>query len=196
MEFEEAARQSGLIPPERLAPLVSSLKKAPDFSWVLTAPHPTQSRLQGDLVGEIPVAVVDPSGQAKCNPFTVVVLNNTCDLQPGRSNFVTVAPVMDFASFSEFEIRRRGRERAENYLQDVKANKVFEILWLPAVGAFKAGTLVFLDRVGAVASGLYESALNENRRVASFSQSGFYFLLIKVTRYLARPESEEVVRQN
>jgi hypothetical protein len=103
---------------------------------------------------------------------------------------------MDFASFSEFEIRRRGRERAENYLQDVKANKVFEILWLPAVGAFKAGTLVFLDRVGAVASGLYESALNENRRVASFSQSGFYFLLIKVTRYLARPESEEVVRQN
>jgi hypothetical protein len=196
MELEEAAQQSGVIPPEKVAALITCLKKVPGFSWLLTEPHPTQSRLQGDVFGEVPVAVVDSDGQPRCKPCTVLILNNTCDLQPNRAKFVTVAPVFDFGDFLEYEIRKHGEARAGNYLKDVMANKVFEILWLPPFGAFSRGALVFLDQVGAVASPLYESAVATNRRMASFSQNGFYFLLIKVTKHLARPESDEVIRQN
>jgi hypothetical protein len=195
MDLEDAARQSGIIPPERVASLVSLLK-APDFRWLLTPPHPAQSRLQGDLLSEFPLALVGADGNPKCTSFTVLVLNNTCDLQPNRSDFVTVAPVLDFDAFSQHVIRKRGEARASNYLRDVMANKVYEMLWLPAFGSFSKGAVVLLDKMGAVSSTVYESALAGNRRLASFSQPGFYFLLVKLTKHLARPESEEVVRNN
>jgi len=41
---------------------------------------------------------------------------------------------------------------------------------------------------------LYEEALTERRRLASFSQNGFYFLLIKLTNHIARMETAEVAR--
>lgn len=195
MDLEDAARQSGVIPPKMVASLLACLK-AHDFYWPLTEPHGTQPRLQGDLLSEFPVALVDSNGTPRCKQFTVLVLNNTCDLQPKRSDFVTVAPVLDFQAFSEHVIQKRGEIRARNYLNDVAANRVFEVLWLPAFSSFSYGAVVFLDRLGAVSSAIYESALAGERRLASFSQNGFYFLLIKLTKHLARPESDEVVRQN
>lgn len=195
MDLEDAAQQSGVIPPERVASLVSCLK-APDFGWLLTCPHSTERRLQGDVLSDFPVALVDSAGSPRCKQFTVLVLNNTCDLQPQRSEFVTVAPVLDFGAFSQHVIQKRGEASAANYLKDVKANRVFEILWLPAFGSFLYGAVVFLDKIGSVSSVVYESALAGDRRLASFSQNGFYFLLIKLTKHLARPESDEVFRLN
>ncbi len=196
MDLENAARQSGVIPPENVAPLLSRLSEAPDFNWLLTQPHKTQARLQGDLLDDFPLALVGPDGSPRCKRFTVLVLNNTCDLQPLRSEFVTVAPVFSFSDFSRFIREKRGENRAANYLADVKRNKVFELLWLPPFGPFSSGAVVYLDRIGAVASSIYESAIAASKRFASFSQSGFYFLLIKLTKHLARPESEEVLRHS
>lgn len=194
MELEEAARQSGVIPADRIAALISCLKKTPDYSWLLTAPHQSITRLQGDLLRDFPVAIVDRDGNPLCRRLTVLVLNNTCDLQPQRSEFVIVAPVMDFGDFSESVIHKRGEVSSRNYLKDVMANNVFEILWLPSFGSFRHGAVVFLDKVCATASVHLESALQNHGRVASFSQSGFYFLLLKITKHIARPESEEVIR--
>src|SRR5450759_662169 len=124
MDLENAARQSGVIPPEKVAPLLSRLKDAPDYTWLLTPPNQTQTRLQGDLLSDFPLALVDSNGNPRCNRFTVLVLNNTCDLQPNRSEFVTVAPVLGFDDFSQFIQKKRGEKRSANYLADVKANKV------------------------------------------------------------------------
>jgi hypothetical protein len=196
MDLEGAARQSGVIPSQKVDSFISCLKSPSDYSWLLTVPHPTETRLQGDIFNDFPLAIVDPDGNPKCSRFTVLVLNNTCDLQPLRSNFVTAAPVLDFGSYSQSIVRKRGENKAANFLKDVMANRVFEILWLPAFGAFRDGAVVFLDRIGAISINIYESALLNNRRIASFSQNGFYFFLIKITKHLARPESIEVVRHN
>jgi len=127
---------------------VASLRKVPDYSWVLTSPHPSEERLQGDLLSDFPVALVDDAGNPRCKKFSVLVLNNTCDLQPSRLQFVTVAPVMDFALFSATVIQKRGEERARDYLRDVRANNIYEMLWLPWFASFKEATVFFLDRVG------------------------------------------------
>src|ERR1051325_870649 len=139
MNLEQAAGQSGVIPPDKVASLLASLKKVPDYSWVLSSPHPSEERLQGDLLSEFPVAVVDGEGNPRCGKFAVLVLNNTCDLQPGRSQFVTLAPAMDFARFSETYIAQEGEEGARSYLHSVRANKIYEILWLPSFASFKEG---------------------------------------------------------
>ena len=101
---------------------------------------------------------------------------------------------MDFALFAQSIIAKRGEERAKGYLRDVRSNNIYEMLWLPCFSTFKEGAVVFLDRVGAASVKVYEAALTEKRRVASFSQNGFYFLLIKLTNHIARMESNEVAR--
>jgi hypothetical protein len=42
---------------------------------------------------------------------------------------------------------------------------------------------------------LYELAIANKRRLASLTQNGHYFLLMKLTNFLARPESLEIVRE-
>jgi hypothetical protein len=195
IEFEQAAKDSGVIPSAKVASLIASLKKTPDFSWVLTAPHPTETRLQGDILHDFPVAIVADDGTPRCNRVAVLVLNNTCDLQPNRAQYVTVAPTLDFKTFSDYTIKKRGESSAQNYIKDVRQNRVHEILWLPPMPNFREGAIVFLDRVGAVSAKLYEEAVTEKRKLASFSQNGFYFLLIKLTNHIARAETVEVVRK-
>ncbi|GEM_PF-1440530 len=194
MDLEEAARQSGVIPPERIASLIAALRKVPDVSWLLTQPHPTIDRLQADLLKDFPVALVAPDGSPKCSKFVVLIVNNTCDLQPGRSNFVTVAPIMDFKAFAAAEVSKRGEEGARSYLRDVRSDRVLEMLWLPPFHHFEDGGLVLLDRLGTAASEVYARSLSDNSRVASFSQNGFYYFLMKMTTHLARAESSEVLR--
>ena len=46
-----------------------------------------------------------------------------------------------------------------------------------------------------VSTQLYHEALNQGKRLASFTQTGFYFLLIKLTTHLARAESHDVARE-
>src|SRR6266850_143324 len=192
MDFEQAALGSGIIPPDKVGSLLASLKKVPDFSWVLSRPHPSELRLQGDALADFPLAIIDETGNARSTKLTVLVLNNTCDLQPNRAQFVTVAPTFDFERFAESVIKKRGEHRAQSYLHEVRANNIYEVLWLPSFGQFKGGAVVFLERVGAVSVKLYEEALSGQRRLASFSQNGFYFLLIKLTNHIARLETDEV----
>jgi hypothetical protein len=196
MDFEQVARESGVIPDTKVSSLLASLKKVPDFTWVLTSPHPTDPRLQGDILSDFPVAIVGDDGKPLCHRFVVLVLNNSCDLEPNRAKYVTVAPVLDFGAFSKHIIGKRGEKNAQSYLRDVRENRVHEILWLPSISHFKEGSVVFLERVGAVSAKIYEDAVNEKRHIASFSQNGFYFLLIKLTNHIARMESDEVGRQD
>jgi hypothetical protein len=196
MDLKSSARQCGVIPPEKVDSFLSCVTNVRDFIWTLAEPHRSEERLQGDLFRDFPLALVDPTGNPRCRKLTVMVLNNTCDLQPKRSEFVTVAPVFDFLEFSRAMVAKRGESKAGSFLAAVKANHVYELLWLPPFGSFGSGAVVFLDSIGAVASAVYESALTANSRLASFSQNGFYFLLIKLTKHLARPESDEVLRQD
>ncbi len=194
MDLEESARQSGVIPPDRVTSLIAALRKVPDVSWLLAGPNPSIERLQADLLDDFPLALVAPDETPRCKRFVVLIVNNTCDLQPDRSRFVTVAPVLDFKVFAAAEIAKRGEERARSYLHDIRSNRVFEMLWLPSFHHFEDGGLVFLDRLGSAAGEVYQAALSRHARVASFTQNGFYYFLMKLTAHLARAESLDVRR--
>jgi hypothetical protein len=194
IDLEEAALRTSLVPPEKVASFLSALKKVPEFGWLLMPAHAEVQRLQGDLHADFPVALIAPDGRAVSKKFAVLILNNTCDLQPKRSSFVNVAPVMDFQDFTKSVIEKRGEDGARSYLHEIRSNKVLEVLWLPPFHTFKQGGIVFLDRISTAAFQIYEQSLANNARLASFSQNGFYYFLIKITSHLARAESAEVQR--
>ena len=126
-----------------------------------------------------------------------MILNNSCDLPEGRVDFVTVAPVVDFNKYLEFERTKRGATASlQGYAEAIRKNDKTELFYLPAFNDFPYGAIVLLHLVCSVSSQVYQDALNHGSRMASFTQPGFYFLLIKLTTHLARAESREVERTN
>ena len=206
--LEDFSRYATIIPEEHIPSLFRNLKRIPDFRWLLGDPHHAVQRLQGDLLSDFPTVFLDESGIPRLRRFTVLMLNNTCDLPEGRLDFVTAAPAVDFNAYLEFERSRRlgelnkgdesGKRRIEDGIQELarvlRSNDKTEVLYLPPFSGFAHGALVLLYLACSVAARVYADGLRKNQRVASFTQTGFYFLLIKLTTHLARAESHDVVR--
>jgi hypothetical protein len=192
--LEDFSRYTRIIAEEHQSALKASLKRIPDFSWLLGEPHSTISRLQGDLFREFPTVFLDDKAMPRSKKFTVMVLNNTCDLPDNRLDFVTVAPIVDFQEYLRFEEPRRSTQSLTDYAKSIRSNDKSELLYLPKLAGFEEGALVLLHLVCSVSSKVYQEAVRSGQRVASFTQTGFYFLLIKLTTHIARPESGEVIR--
>jgi len=194
MDLERAARESGVVRPEHVTQLIRSLKLR-DYRWIVCNPSSAEPRLQGDLILQIPVAVIDPAGKARSRNLTAMVLNNACDLQSGRSEFISLAPVEDFSAFSEAMLNK-DRDQARQYLNSLQANQIDELLYLPRSPQLPNGGVVRFDLISSLSATVYESAIAGSRRLASLTQNGFYLLLMKLTHFLARPESAEIVRDS
>ena len=207
-ELDDFSRYTRIIPKEHIPALSRDLKKIPDFSWLLGQPHREIKRLQGDLLKDFPTVVLDDDAKPRCQNFTVLILNNTCDLPDDRLDFVTAAPLVDFNKYLEFEKTRRlkgqtaerDKKRIEDSIQELarvlRHNDKTEILFLPSFGEFQYGALVLLHLTCSVSVKIYRDALRAGQRLASFTQTGFYFLLIKLTTHIARAETTLVIREN
>jgi len=193
MDLERAARESGIVRPEHLASLLRSLK-TPDFRWLVTNPSQTEERLQGDLVSKMPIVLINAAGMVRSRELIAMVLNNACDLQYGRSKFITLAPVTDFERFASRALMK-DPERARSYLENVRANCIDELFYIPNCPQLPNGGVVRLDLMSSLSAVVYETAITGKRRFASLTQNGFYFLLMKLTHFLARPESPEIIRE-
>ncbi len=193
MDLEETARQSGIVRREHVDDLLLSLKNR-NYGWIICSPSQTQERLQGDLVQQMPVALIDPTGSVRSKDFTAMVINNACDLQPGRSEFITLAPVEDFNRFAAAMLNK-DRERARTYLESIRANNIDEFLYIPNCSQLPNGGIVRLDLMSSLSVAVYDAAIASGRRLASLTQDGFYFMLMKLTHFLARPESPEIIRE-
>lgn len=203
------AKYGDLIPVEHIPHLTRDFKKVPDFSWLLGAPHSSLDRLQGDILRSLPTVFLDDSGQPRARNFPALVLNNSCDLPDDRLESIAIAPVLDFHQYADFHVKakiseagdnpkkiQQAENAAANYLEDVRKNKISEILYLPAYGDFSNGAIVLLERICSIPMALYRRSLASNGRMASFTQSGFYYFLMKLVFHLARAESQEVERQS
>ena len=207
-EPDDFSRYTRIIPQEHIPALSRDLKKIPDFSWLLSQPHREIERLQGDLLKDFPTVFLDDKSKPRSRNFTVMILNNTCDLPDDRLDFVTAAPMVDFNKYLEFERSRRlkgkitenEKQRVEDSIQELarvlRHNKKTEILFLPRFGQFQHGALVLLYFVCSVSAKIYRESLRAGQRLASFTQTGFYFLLIKLTTHIARAETTQVIRED
>lgn len=171
--LDDFSRYTTIIPEEHLPALARNLRRIPDFSWMIGRPHAEIERLQGDLLADFPTVFLDQAGVPQSQQFTVMILNNTCDLPEDRLDFVTAAPVVDFNNYLEFERERRfhsrtnvedsERRRIEDSLLELsrvlRNNDKTEILYLPPFSGFRHGALVLLHLVCSVSARLYHDAL-------------------------------------
>jgi len=174
--------------------LIESLKLIPEFSWLVGLPNQFADRLQGDFFKTFPVIYLDRTGETLSVRKPVMVLNNTCDLPPGHSTMVSVAPVFDLEKYLQKETGKRNPQSLASYERDIRHNRITELLYVPNLPDFPAGAIVRLDMICSVASEFLKEAAESGRRFASFTQNGFYLLLMKLTYHMTRSESAEVSR--
>lgn len=190
MDISQAVRASGAIPKEDVPAFLAALE-LPYSEWLLSEPHRELKSLQGDFLRDIPTPYIKPDLSPFVPKRTVMVVNNSCDLPEGRTEFVTVAPALDFAGYLA---AIKNRSSVANRAKDLVQNRITELLYVPRLQGFSEGAIVRLDALCSVPKTVYRDAIDKGNRIASFTQSGFYFLLIKLTHHFARIESHEVTR--
>jgi hypothetical protein len=79
-------------------------------------------------------------------------------------------------------------------LESIRANRIDELFYIPPCPQLSHGGIVRFSLLSSLSAELYELAVGDRRRIASLTQNGHYFLLMKLTHFLARPESSEIVR--
>ena len=196
MNFDDAVRTSPVIRDEHRDALLEHLKRIPEFSWLVGLPNRHIDRLQGDFIGEFPIVFLRPDGSALSKRRPVMVINNTCDLPDGQSSFVSVAPVLDLEKYLLTQSGKREHNSLANYERDIRKNKVTNLFYIPHLPGFHKGAIVRLDMICSVSSELLAQAVSHGNRLASFTQSGFYLLLMKLNYHFVRSESAEVSRLN
>lgn len=187
IDIEVAAVESGIVPKGDVAGFLKALRKR-DFSWLVTDASTEEPRLQGDILTDVPVSAVRSDSTPMLRTGQVMVLNPICDLQPGRSQFLVVAPLVSFAKVAANELRRSGEEKAKSFLENVRANNVDELFYLPTCPPLREDALVYLGQLCSVHAEVYERALAGNHRSASLTHNGYYFLLMKLSRLFIRPQ--------
>lgn len=160
---------------------------------------------QGDVVNKLDVVyfqIRDDSQELQIiEDLPCMLLSNTCDMAlegKSREQYISVASIF---SFQEFGQQGRLQEYSvngwENFLKDIKMNRITNILYIPEKTPLKA-SVIFLDRICSIDPHILKARLgkNKSRRILSLSQVGFYFFLIKLTYHFARYEDRtEIIRE-
>lgn len=188
MSLEEAVRQSRVIPQNRKESLISDVVRS-DFKWLVANPHTEIERLQGDFMQSVPVCFLDKGEQVLCKRMPVMLISNSCDLVSNRSIFVNLAPVFDLSGF----LAAHGKNNS-NFADALRLNKIKNLFYIPWLSIFPGGAVVRLDMISSVPSSFIDEAVTNSSRFASFTQNGYYYLLMKLTHFLVRSESDEISR--
>ena len=137
---------------------------------------------QGDILRDVPTALVASDGRGRLARGVGMLLSATCDL--AHDEQVLVAPCFPMSGFATHPAR-----------SDIVKNRITTLIYLPQVsscGDFVAD-LSLLSSVAAELVRPFHAALGEHR-ICRLSRLGFYMFLAKVTFHLMRPETPDVVR--
>src|SRR6266404_1988696 len=173
--------------PEHLKSFASDLRKYPlGFpKWFYGAP-PAEI-YQGDVISSARTPLLDDDGTGAYRDGAVVVISNTCDVQPNRDDYLLLAPLFTLEERIE-GITLTGQQQID-HIHDLKRNRLTNIMFFPATSGVPESWVDFSKICPVSSNYFYSEALNvREKRVASLSQKGHYFFLMKLASHLCRPE--------
>ena len=177
--------------PEHIKPFSEQLRQFPSGyeKWVYATSFPKET-YQGDVFSHVPLVAIDEAGEAVRAETNAMVLSCTCDVQLGQGETLLVAPVInlqDYISHSELE----GRQ-LDDHIESVTHNKLSAIMFLPK-GAAIERSLVDFGKTSPISVEYFHLDRGQ-KRLASLSQYGHYFLLVKLAYHFCRPDAPDAKR--
>lgn len=146
--------------------------------------------LQGDTWTKVPIRDFE-SGDV--HQVDAIVLSNSCLVDPANhrdvSPKITVAPLVDLGRY-EALLKSKGiaQQRVEAQIQAIKAQQVYNIVYLPKGANIKADMIVMLDDAHSLPSQRLLSSISEgkNIKLATLSLPGFFLFLFKLSAHFCR----------
>lgn len=189
MEFDPRNVETFLTPylrEDRKQGFLEALKDFPpakDFYRRLDDPDP----LQGDCWAGLTVINFADGTRDRIKGL---VLSNSCDITGENSRPVPVglsfAPLVPLARYEE--VLRRAvsdRDRVNNHIRDVRAQKVSSLFFLPDIGTLGGDSIAVLDDVHTVPLDFFTRDSSKSR-VFSLSDIGFWLFLFKLSFHFCR----------
>lgn len=153
---------------------------------------------QGDLMHDLPVVLIDEGGEPTGRYCDVMLLSTTCDINQPSTEFITIAPMISFTDYSSKKIPGKWKKRQwKDHLDAVKKNiisGIFHIPGRPQLPPF----IVDFSLACPISRRLVSDAFvkTPEQRFANLSMTGYYLFLTKLSYHFARPEPDDVTRQD
>jgi hypothetical protein len=186
-EFDVANAELFLAPyltRERRAGFLEELKQFPPKRLYAAIDDPDP--LQGD--GWAGISVLRFHDGAR-DQIKAVVLSNSCDVAGGNArhlpSFLSFAPIINLAKYSEVVISAVGEAKAQDHLRDVREQKVSSIFYLPDTGELGGESIVMLDAIHSVPLSFFQQDQSV-KRLFSLSDVGFWTFLFKLSFHFCR----------
>ena len=161
---------------------------AQDANW-LYAPTSDTSPWQGDIAADVSLIYADPDGQtATLDVGPAMLLSPGCDTEPGRVQYVSMAPVAPLTSLVP---SGSPPSVSDPTTSKIRSNQVSTLLYLPGV-SWLPDSFVDFERVCPVPQRIARSrfaSLDSNAARIRLSDVGWRFVMAKYWYHTARDEN-------
>jgi hypothetical protein len=141
---------------------------------------------QGDGLSSLPIVNLpdDKIGRAKA-----MVLSNTCDISPDNRRVLPARMIYcPIISFERYKAMLAASEAnvSDHHLNDIRAQKVSSMFFLPRNDSLGEDAIVLLDRANNCDINQVPSQEIQSRRLFTLSDYGFYLFIFKLSIHFTR----------
>lgn len=179
--------------PENVRSVFADLKKDPTayLKWLYGSS--LDEIYQGDVLQNLSAITAGDDGEVVAREGPALVVSQTCDCQPSQGEFILIAPV-----FPLQEMREQGGlspQTLDNFVRDLRGNRLKDQIFLPAIAGLPDSWVDF-SQICPISSQYFHSKqlVTGRKRLASLSQKGHYFFLMRLSFYLCHPDPADSKR--
>lgn len=154
---------------------------------------------QGDGIFEIPFFSLDENGNATVKYYDGMVLSNTCGIDPSNvksyETYINIAKILNLNEFTNYLVEQGvSKDKVESLKTDLKENRINNFIYIPGFirNEFEyPDSIVQIDQISSIPlKKIYEGYdleyKNKGDRIFSFSNYGFYVLIVKLSVFFSR----------
>ncbi len=122
----------------------------------------------------------------------IIVFSNTCDIDNANkrlfSSNICYAPIFSLESYKQelLEEKIKNEQSINNHIEDIKKQKITQILYLPKGYKLPEDCIVFLDRLNHCDNNSIPRDSISQRKIFMLSNYGFYLFLVKISIHFTR----------
>lgn len=171
--------------------LFEDLRKFPDNMDRLYSSSLTEDAViyQGD--GLMDMLVVNlPASDIR--PLPVMVLSNTCDIDPANKRIfpsrIVYAPIFQLEKYRAMLIESAVATTAviDDHIDAIKHQIISSIFYLPKACGLSHESFVFMDRLNNFPAGQFDPREIKQKKIFTLSNYGFYIFLVKLSIHFTR----------
>ncbi len=150
--------------------------------------YKSSSILQGDFLSNVKFTLISKNEDVLHTDTIGMILSNTCDIK--HDEFIVMAPVFPFEYFEKIYPKEK------KTIDSIKKNLIFRFFYIPSCFGNPEFVVDFTKICSYEKKYLINKLEKDNtKKLLSFTQLGYYLLILKLTIHLLRSESIEAKRE-